>query len=164
MNARRWSPWLALFILGIFHSGIAMADSADLSTGQAGLPTSQAVDTAQSHYQSGLAYERLGRLDEAYTELQLACALDANNAPMALALGIVATRLNRTDEALRSLEHSIALDANSIASYYELAMIYEKQARNDRALDSWERFLELNQDTELKLVAKKHIDHLENHS
>src|SRR4051794_9675416 len=36
-------------------------------------------NTAAQHYQSGLAYERLGRLDESYTELQLASNLDNGN-------------------------------------------------------------------------------------
>ena len=47
------------------------------------------------HFQAGLAYERLGRYDDAYTELQLAFALDQDNAELALALGIVASRLGR---------------------------------------------------------------------
>jgi tetratricopeptide (TPR) repeat protein len=118
-------------------------------------------ETAGNHYQQGLAYERLGRLDEAYTELQLACALDAGDARMALALGIVALRLHRDEVAQRTLEHSIALDANSIASYYELAYLYEKQRIADRAIDSWHRFLELNQDDTLKSEARKHIQWLE---
>jgi tetratricopeptide (TPR) repeat protein len=119
------------------------------------------TETAASHYNSGLAYERLGRLEEAYTELQLACALDANEARMALALGVIATRLGRYEVAQRALEHSIALDANSIAAYYQLAYLYERQLITDRAIDSWSRFLELNQDELLKLEAKKHIQFLE---
>src|SRR5438132_780021 len=99
--------------------------------------------TAASRYQSGLAYERLGRLEEAYTELQLACALDPGDARMALALGVVALRLTRDEVAQRALEQSITLDANSTASYYELAYLYEKQQTDDRAIDSWNRFLQL---------------------
>lgn len=125
--------------------------------------TSPAEASSQSHFQAGLAYERLGRLEEAYTELQLASVLDSSNSQIALALGIVAGRLNRYDEALRSLEHSIALDAHSVASYYHAALIYEKQGRRDRAIESWERFLELSQDQELQLIAKKHIAYLEGH-
>ncbi len=117
--------------------------------------------TAASYYQAGLAYERLGRLDEAYTQLQLACALDANDAKMALGLGIVALRLGREAEAQRALERSITLDSNSAASYYPLALLYEKENRMDRALDSWNRFLELNADENLKIEAKKHIQLLE---
>lgn len=116
---------------------------------------------AASHYQTGLAYERLGRIQEAYTELQLAENLDASNPQMALALGIVASRLGRYDVALRALEHSIAVEANSCASYYELALVYEQKKNTDRALESWHRFLQLNQDAQLKTEAQKHIDHLE---
>jgi len=117
--------------------------------------------SAAGHYQTALAYERLGRLEEAYTELQLACVLDANDAHMALALGIVALRLGRSDVAQRSLEQSVVLDASSIASYYHLALLYEKQGAVDRALDSWNRFLELNRDETLKLQARRHIQFLE---
>ena len=87
--------------------------------------------------------------------------LDANDARMALALGVVAGRLGRDDVALRSLERSITLDANSAASYYQLALLYEKQKALDRALDSWNRFLELNPDDMLKVEAQKHIRFLE---
>lgn len=120
-----------------------------------------AASTAAAHYQTGLAYERLGRLNDAYTELQLACALDAANARMALALGVVATRIGRLDVAQRSLEQSITADSNSIASYYQLAYLYEKQGARDRAIDSWHRFYELNQDETLKQEARKHLQVLE---
>jgi tetratricopeptide (TPR) repeat protein len=113
------------------------------------------------HLQAGLAYERLGRFDESYTELQLASNLDPDNGQIALALGIVASRLGRYDEALRALEHSIAMDANSCASYYGLALLYEKKGLTDRALDSWNRFLGLNQDDMLKRLARKHISYLQ---
>lgn len=118
---------------------------------------------AQRHFQAGLAYERLGRLEESYTELQLACALQGDNAPMALALGIAASRLGRYAEAQRALERSIVLDANSIASYYELALLYEALNLPDRGRDAWRRFAELSQTEELKLVAQKHIKYLETH-
>jgi len=116
---------------------------------------------AQQRYQQGLAYERLGRLDEAYTELQLANTLDAGNSPMALALGIVASRLGRYDAAQRALEQSITHDANSVASYFQLAMIYEKKGMTDRALDAWARFVGLSQDVTLKAIAQKHIRFLQ---
>ena len=117
--------------------------------------------TSVTHFQSGLAYERLGRYDDSYTELQLATNLDQENPQMALALGVVANRLGRYDEALRALEHSIALDANSTASYFELALLYEKKGLSDRALESWHRFVQLSQDEPLKVMAKKHIEYLD---
>ncbi len=120
-----------------------------------------ADDTAAQHYQQGLAYERLGRYEQAYTELQLAYALDQNNSALALALGIVASRLGSMDTALRSLERSISVNPSSVASYYHLALVYEKIGTRDRALDAWHRFLALSQDDTLKVVAKKHIQYLE---
>ena len=117
---------------------------------------------AAQHFQTGLAYERLGRYDEAYTELQLSYALDPDDAQNAVALGVVACRLGRMEVAQRALERSIAVDSNSIASYYQLALIYEKNGTVDRALDAWHRFLSLNQDETLKVIAKKHIQNLEN--
>jgi tetratricopeptide (TPR) repeat protein len=116
---------------------------------------------AAQHFQTGLAYERLGRFDEAYTELQLSFALDPDDAQNAVALGVVACRLGRIEVAQRALERSIAIDSNSIASYYQLALIYEKNGTVDRALDAWHRFLSLNQDETLKMIAKKHIQNLE---
>jgi tetratricopeptide (TPR) repeat protein len=125
----------------------------------------RAVDTpaeaAVSHYQAGLAYERLGRLNEAYTELQLACALNSEEDAMALALGVTGLRLGRYEVAQRALEHSVALNANSIASYYELALLYEKQQTADRAVESWHRFSELSQDEILNGEARKHIQFLQ---
>jgi tetratricopeptide (TPR) repeat protein len=116
---------------------------------------------AAQHYQAGLAYERLGRLDEAYTELQLAFALNQEDAPLALALGIVACRLGRWEVAKRALERSIAIDSNSVASYFQLGLLYEKNGTLDRALDAWQRFSSLSHDAGLKSLAQKHILHLE---
>ncbi len=125
------------------------------------LPLAWAADSAAQHYQTGLAYERLGRYNEAYTELQLAYALDQNNAELALALGLVASRMGNLEVALRALERSISVNPSSVASYYHLALIYEKNGSKDRALDAWHRFLSLSQDESLKAVAKKHIQYLE---
>jgi tetratricopeptide (TPR) repeat protein len=148
--SKRQRPRVSWFIaLCLLFGPAAYASAAD------------AADAATTHYQQGLAYERLGRLEEAYTELQLACTLQTDDARMSLALGIVALRLRRDDVAQRNLEHSIALDAGSIASYYELAYLYEKQHLADRAIDSWHRFLELNQDEVLRGEARKHIKWLE---
>ncbi len=117
---------------------------------------------AAQHFQTGLAYERLGRYDEAYTELQLAYALNPDDAPLALALGVVACRLGRWEAAQRALERSISVDSGSIASYYLLGLLYEKSGTTDRASDAWHRFLSLSQDETLKVIAKKHIQNLEN--
>src|SRR3989442_14749314 len=68
-----------------------------------------AEDLAAQRFQTGLAYERLGRYDDAYTELQLAFALDQNTTEVAVALGVVATRLGRLEVAQRSLERSVAV-------------------------------------------------------
>src|SRR5260221_3409068 len=107
---------------------------------------SWAEGPADQHFQTGLAYERLGRYDEAYTELQLAFALNPDDAQKALALGVVACRLGRLEVAQRALERSIAVDSGSMASYYHLALLYEKNGTMDRALDAWHRFLSITQD------------------
>jgi tetratricopeptide (TPR) repeat protein len=116
---------------------------------------------AAQHFRTGLAYERLGRYEDAYTELQLASNLDPHDPQIAVALGVLANRLSRIDEAQRALEHSIALDANSCASYYALALIYEKKGLADRALESWQRFVGLTQDEALKNIGRKHIAYLQ---
>lgn len=122
-----------------------------------------AAGPADQHFQAGLAYERLGRYDESYTELQLAFAVDQENVGLALALGVVASRLGRLDVAQRALERSIALDSDSVASYYQLALVYEKKGASDRAADAWRRFLSLSADESLKTVAQRHIQYLESH-
>jgi tetratricopeptide (TPR) repeat protein len=123
-----------------------------------------ADDAAAQNYQTGLAYERLGRYEEAYTQLQLAFALDQNDPKIAVALGVVACRLGRLDVAQRALERSIAVDANSAASYFQLGLIYEKSGMTDRATDAWQRFASLTQDEPLKNVALKHIRTLDSHA
>jgi tetratricopeptide (TPR) repeat protein len=125
------------------------------------IPVVWADGPAAQHFQTGLAYERLGRFDEAYTELQLAFALDQDDVQKAVALGVVACRLDRLEVAQRALERSLSIDSSSIASYYHLALIYEKNGVTDRALDAWHRFLSLSQDDMLKMMAKKHIQYLE---
>jgi len=124
----------------------------------------QAEMISGDHFQTGMAYERLGRYQEAYTELQVASNLNPGDARIATALGIVAARLGNYDEALRALEHSIALDADSCASYFELGLVYERKKLPERALESWNRFLALNHDDSLKAMARKHIAALQAHS
>jgi tetratricopeptide (TPR) repeat protein len=119
------------------------------------------IEQGQQRFQQGLAYERLGRLTDAYTELQLANTLDPASAPVAVALGIVASRLERYEAAQRALEQSITLDANSAVSYYQLALIYEHLDQKDRAVDAWHRFAGLTQEESFKQMAQKHIRHLE---
>src|SRR5688572_8712587 len=105
----------------------------------------QAESAATQHFQTGLAYERLGRLEEAYTALQLAFALEPQNARIDVALGVVASRLGRLDVAQRALEKSISVEPDSVASYFHLALVYEKNGAFERALDAWHRFSALNQ-------------------
>src|SRR5262245_19999028 len=76
---------------------------------------------AAQHFQTGLAYERLGRIDEAYTELQLAFALEPGDPTIDLALGVVACRLGRLEAAQRALEKAISINPDSVAAYYHLA-------------------------------------------
>lgn len=114
-------------------------------------------------YQAGLAYERLGRYDEAYTQLQLAFALDQDRASIALALGLVACRLGRLDVAQRALERVIALNSNSVAAYFQLGLLYERKNMADRAQDAWHRFMTLSQDDQLRAMAQRHLQYLEAH-
>ena len=123
--------------------------------------SSRAEGPADQHFEAGLAYERLGRYEEAYTELQLGFALDQDRADLALALGLIAGRLGRLDVAQRALERSIAVDADSVASYYQLGLLYEKKGAGDRALDAWHRFVSLSPDETLKAIAQKHLQYLE---
>ncbi len=116
---------------------------------------------AARRYQQGLAYERLSRIEEAYTELQLAANLEPSDAKIQLALGLVASRAGNLDVAQRALEQSIALTGNSVASYHHLALLFEKKGNKARALECWQRFHQLNQDPTLREVAQKHIRYLE---
>jgi len=149
LNRRRAVFFFLTLVFCAPASRLRAADGDDMSA------------AAAMRYQTGLAYERLGRLEESYPELQLACNLAPDNSQMSLALGIVACRLARYDEGRRALEHSIALDASSTASYYQLALLYETKGLADRAIESWQRFLQLSQDALLKDEAEKHIRYLQ---
>jgi tetratricopeptide (TPR) repeat protein len=122
-----------------------------------------AENPGDRQFQQGLAYERLGRLTESYSELQIASALQPQNAQIALALGLVAVRLGKLEVAQRALEQSISIDAASIASYYQLGFLYESKSMTDRAVDAWHRFVGLTNDATLKQMAEKHLQHLESH-
>lgn len=144
------SLWLCLFALSAINFLICRSSFA-----------AAPADEAARHYQQGLSYERLGRINEAYTELQLASNLNPSDPKIQLVLGLVASRVGNLDVAQRALEQSISIDSNSVASYHHLALIYEKKNMRDRALDSWTRFMQLNQDKNLRDVAEKHIKYLE---
>lgn len=126
-----------------------------------GIGEANATSLGTEHYQTGLTYERLGRYNKAYTELQLATNLDADDPRSFVALGVVAVRLGNNDEAIRAFERSITLDANACASYYELAFLYEKKSDVEHAVGAWNRFLALSQNDVLKAQARKHLAYLQ---
>jgi tetratricopeptide (TPR) repeat protein len=99
-----------------------------------------ALDPAhlKAHDNLGLAYEALGRYDEAVQSHQNALRLDreaAVHSPWpALNLGLLLTRLDRGDEAEPLFRESAARDPRFAQARYQLGLVHERKGQATEAM------------------------------
>lgn len=90
-------------------------------------------------YMSGVANRFLGDLDEAIALLSRAVTLNANQAPVFLALGIAQQLRGNLEDAVVSLTHAIRLKPELVEAYNSLGLTFKKMHRYKDALESYER-------------------------
>ena len=84
------------------------------------------IDNAQpnSHFNLGLAYEKVGKATEAIREYNTVIQLDPNNFNAHYALGMLYQGLGLIDKAIDEFQKIIMLYPNSINVYKNLAFLY----------------------------------------
>jgi Flp pilus assembly protein TadD len=90
----------------------------------------------------GLAYQCLGMLDEATTELENACSCSGNNPAMAASLAYAYAAGGRPDDAKAILRELEAISERRYVSAYWTSMVWTGLGVHDRALDELEKACE----------------------
>lgn len=86
-------------------------------------------DNARLHNDLGLAYMRLGRLDEAVSEYKLGLELIPDYADIHYNLGLAYQKLGRTEEAVEEYKTAITLEPGIKDAHNNLGLLYEKVGR-----------------------------------
>ncbi|HVZ65473.1 MAG TPA: tetratricopeptide repeat protein [Lacunisphaera sp.] len=98
---------------------------------------------ARTHYNLGLAQEKLERSEEAAASFARVLALQPGYPDAHLELGRVLTDLGRLDEAERNLRIAVAAAPDSPEAFHSLATLRERQGRTPEAIAALERVLAL---------------------
>ena len=103
------------------------------------------LDTsAAGHLLLGEARLKLGRTQEAETELRTAIALDAENVHARARLADLLRNGGRLDEAEACLREALAIDAESPAAILGLALVQRERGQPDAAIEHLEHALRLD--------------------
>jgi Flp pilus assembly protein TadD len=96
-----------------------------------------------AHKDLGLAYARIGRTDEALTELLLTMLLGVEDAETLTAVGQIHLGAERFDDAEAALRRAIALDAKNPQARYALGMTLTRMGRTADAKEQLDEFQRL---------------------
>ena len=102
-------------------------------------------DSAQAHYDLGIAYASGGRIDEAIKEYESALDIDPfQSANLYLALGLAYDQQNRSDEALEMYKIALSVEPNS-RIHKALGDAYAKRGLTDYARYHYEEASKLSE-------------------
>lgn len=107
-------------------------------------------DDPELLYARALAYERLGRIDDAELDLRALLDADPDNADYLNALGFtLADRTDRYDEALELITRALELKPDAPAIIDSMGWVLHHLGRNEDALPHLRRAFELQRDAEV---------------
>ena len=98
---------------------------------------------ARGHNNLGIAYQDLGRSDEAIQEYKTALALEPNYAEAHNNLGSIYSKLERPDEAIQEFRTALTLKSDNAEAHYNLGIAYQKLERFDEAIQEFRTALTL---------------------
>ncbi|MFC1788035.1 tetratricopeptide repeat protein, partial [Patescibacteria group bacterium] len=117
-------------------------------------------DYASAHYQLGLVYDALGRIDEAVGKMESVAQYNPLDVGVAFQLGMLYLRRNAENDLERArlaFEHAIGLVPSYSNARWFLASIYEEQDNFDAAIEQVAKVLELNSDNSLAQARLKRL-------
>ncbi len=94
---------------------------------------------AQGYFNLALAYQRLGRVDEALDFLNRAIAVVPNKAEYHFAIGRIYFQRQDYTAAIKSLLKTVELDPISVQGRYLLGLAYQKTGCTEQAVQSFRR-------------------------
>jgi tetratricopeptide (TPR) repeat protein len=106
--------------------------------------------SANAHYRLGLAYQALGKRDEAQTKFEKAVELfesqlkeNPDDAEAQFTLGLAYEKLDKPESALKALKQAVKVDQENAEYFYELGTVQSRLAQYQEATTSLKRALEL---------------------
>ena len=144
--ARNPSAWMAYNNLGALK---VTGTSEDLAEAASLLQTSVRLypGNAEAHNNLGVAYQRMGRYDDAAREHQEALRLFPTYAEAYNNMGIVAEHLGQIEEAQRFYAVALRLQSNSrntAEAHHNMGSVLQKLGRNEEAVTEIREALRLN--------------------
>jgi eukaryotic-like serine/threonine-protein kinase len=113
-----------------------------------------------AHWMEGVAFEQLGRHEEAISELQEAVDKSKRNTVMLSALGHAYATAGRPAEARKVLEELEALAKTRYISSYEIGLIHDALGETDLAFTWLEKSFEERSAWLVYLSSEPRLDHL----
>ncbi|MGB8217155.1 MAG: tetratricopeptide repeat protein [Candidatus Methanoperedens sp.] len=96
------------------------------------------------HNNLGLAYDRIGKYEEAITELKEALRLNPDYIEVHNNLGVTYDRMGKPDEAVNELKVALNLNPNYAEAHCNLGNIYTSAGRYEEAAGELEEALKIN--------------------
>ena len=106
----------------------------------------EGLDDANTHFDLGVALDRLGRLPEAISEYQRALERNPNHKDALNYLGVSFVRQGRLDQAARQFERLVATDPDNADAHTNLGAVFLTQGAHDLADREFRAALQLNPD------------------
>ena len=106
------------------------------------LTTPQQLAQAKYHFQQGLTFATVGRIDESIQEFTAAIALDPNYAAAYGNRGVAYMIQKKYNKALDDLNNAARFDPRDRNAFYNLAALHTLRQEFDLALDKLDQALE----------------------
>lgn len=111
-------------------------------------PEELGQDDSLFHYNLGIAFQRVGRFDEAIEEIKKALEDPKKSADCYLRLAVCSREKNLMDDALKYLKKGLSDESLSeskmIELQYEMALAYKKMGKKKKALKIFKHIHEIN--------------------
>ena len=105
-------------------------------------------DDPDARYNLGVAFDEVGRSEEALREYQATIRLDPNCFPALYNLGNNFARLQQFDDAIEMFNRAILVDGEYAPAHFMLGVAYFESGRFDDAIVATQEGLEINPDDE----------------
>ncbi len=157
-NAKFWRFLLAPILLALFVVAISPFISLAGELEEAQERVRQNPNDAVAHIRLGVAYEKLGRNDEAIASYKETIRIKPDYANAHFLLGFAYERLDRYEDAVASFKETIRIKPDNAKAHYALGFAYRKSGQYKEGIASYKEALRINPDL---TTARNHLNKLE---